>query len=87
MITASKLTRLALEIGVPAHVFTETANNLRALNEHIFVRYLMSDACLTPPEEIELSIEDWWDARYTYFRHEFIKNLLDESPNERGHEK
>ena len=76
MITAAKLTRTALELGVPADVFSETAANLRALETEIslaFVRDFDSDDFNSAFAFASRSA-----AAYKQFRAEHIQALLED---------
>lgn len=73
MINASKLTRLALELNVPAEVFLETAVNLRGLDHQITIGFHeWAQTRLFGSVEQAISAED-------SYRRDAIKNLLDET--------
>ena len=77
MITAAKLTRTALELGVPADVFSETASNLRAIEIRIVRAFLDSPfpSELTGPQDKQV---EEVQASYEKFHAEHIQALLED---------
>lgn len=71
MISALKIVRAALSIGIPTHVLEEAARDLRLLNETIGDAFWAREKTQTNPVE-------GVHIRLAEFRQNAIKNLLDE---------
>ena len=79
MITAAKLTRTALELGVPADVFSETAANLRALETKISLAFNRDfdsvDGAIQATQHLLARLRA---EAYEKFRAEHIQALLED---------
>ena len=71
MITAARLTRTALELDIPAHIFAEVAENIRALNFRISTAFLIATV------KVEWKDAEEMEKAYDSYRRGQIQNLLE----------